>query len=165
MKAECSSSRRRPGLAHKLTIVMLAIAATVLGLFVAVLAGGPIIRELLGPPPGFHEDFVSREANNQALLVQALAIGFGFLFLGTIFGHVIRPSWKLALLAANPLTVGLGFVVFRVWYQSLRPEWQYEYYGLRNGALLAIAAPVVFGIFFHAGATISQIATRKHRTT
>ena len=153
MKADGSLETR---LVRKLGIIVLAIALTVVGLFVAVLAGGPVIRALLGPPPGFREDYVSHEAFRQAVLVQAFCIGIAFFALGLTLGRGSRPSWKLALTAANPLTVGLGFVVFRSLYQSLHLGWDYEYYGLLDGAILALTAPIIFSACFRTGASIRK---------
>jgi hypothetical protein len=118
------------GLVFNIVLVALAIASTVAGLFAAVMVGGPTIRSFLGPPPGFHEDFVSREAYNQAFLVQVPSLGIAFLLLGIVWNRGRRLSWKLAIAAANPSTVGLGFVIFMLWYKSLHLEWQYEYYGV-----------------------------------
>jgi hypothetical protein len=151
----------KSGLVRKLVLVVIATVSTVAGLFVAVMVGGPLIRELLGPPPGFHEDFVSREAYNQALLVQVPSVGIAFLVLGIFFGRGSRPSWKLALVAANPLTVGLGFVIFKLWYQSLHLGWQYEYYSVRNGALLALVAPIIFAACFGVGASMRRSSFEK----
>jgi hypothetical protein len=156
---EADNAKR--GLAPNLALIALAVASTVAALFAAVMVGGPIIRALLGPPPGFHEDFVSREAYDEALLVQAPSVGIAFLVLGIVWGRGRRLSWKLALAAANPVTVGLGFVIFMVWYKSLHFEWQYEYYGVWNGVRLALAAPIIFAACLRAGATMRKSSFEK----
>ena len=121
------SDFRLPG---RILLSVLATALTVSALFLAVLLGKPVVRLLFGPPEGFHEHFVSREAYNQALLAQSLSIGTAFLLLGAAFGRGGKAvSWSVAFWAANPITVGIGYFLFKLSYQSLRmPVWEYAYY-------------------------------------
>jgi hypothetical protein len=54
---------------------LIAIGAAMSALFLGERVGGPLVRAILGPPSGFHEDFTSRAAYEQALLVQGVFIG------------------------------------------------------------------------------------------
>jgi hypothetical protein len=53
-------------------LAVIAIGATISALFLGEHVGGPLARAILGPPAGFHEDFTSRAALGQALLVQTV---------------------------------------------------------------------------------------------
>ena len=55
---------------QRVLLAVLAIVATISALFLAERVGGPVIHTILGPPAGFHEDFTSRSAYGQSLLVQ-----------------------------------------------------------------------------------------------
>lgn len=142
----------------RICILVLAVCLTVAGLFLAVFIGGPITRALFGIPPGFHDHFVSSEGQNQALVVQFIAVGTAFLLLGMVMGpKVAPPRLPWALLAANPITVGVGFVVFKLSYQALHlPVHETEYYLIGGGALLALTSPVIFALCFGAGAYMSD---------
>jgi hypothetical protein len=150
---------------YKFLIVVLATSLTVSALFLAVLLGEPTLRFLFGPPAGFHSDFVSREAYNQALLAQSLSVGLAFLMLGAAFGERAESApWSLALWAANPITVGVGCFLFKLSYQSLHlPVWKFGYYGIPNGVLLCLAAPFVFAPCFRAGAHLNRVKTCNYR--
>src|SRR5438477_5605966 len=128
---------------YRAVILLLAICETMAGLFLAAFVGGPVARALFGVPAGFREHFTSNAALGQALLVQAITLGFVFLLLGTAFGRKVN-RFRCAVWAANPITVGIGFVLYKLIYESLPSPHDVEYYHVRNGAILAIAAPVIF---------------------
>src|SRR5581483_4020379 len=98
----------------------------------------------------------SNAALGQALLVQVFTLGFAFLLLGTAFGrNVNRFRW--AVWAGNPITVGIGFVLYKLIYESLPSPHDVEYCHIRNGAILAIAAPVIFALCCLAGMRLSNM--------
>jgi len=144
------------GTSYRTVLLLLGTCATMVGLFVAVFVGGPVARALFGVPVGFREHFTSSVALGQALLVQAITLGFAFFLLGTAFGRrVTRFRW--AVWAANPITVGIGFVIYKLIYESLPTPHDVEYYHIRNGAILAIAAPVILALCCLGGMRLSNM--------
>jgi hypothetical protein len=118
-------------------IPLLAICAAVAGLFFAVLAGGPFARALFGVPVGFREHFTSSAAFRQALFVQTIMVGFAFLLFGVALGRKIPDTrFYWTVWAVNPVTVGVGFVIYKLTYESLPLPHDLEYYHIRNGAIL-----------------------------
>ena len=142
-----------------LTVIALsAIGATISALFFAVFVGGPIARVLSGTPVGFGEHFTSNASYRQAWLVQSASVGSAFILLGFVLGRIVsrsRLAW--AVLAANPITVGIGFVVFKLSYESLPlARHAIEYFNIRDGVLLALLSPFVFALCCRAGAFMSN---------
>lgn len=145
---------------YRTVMPLLAICATMVGLFLPVFAGGPLARALFGVPIGFREHFTSNAALGQALLVQAFTVGFAFLVLGTALGRkVTRFRW--AVWAANPITVGIGFVLYKLTYESLPSPHDLEYCHIRNGAVLAAAAPLIFALCCLGGMRLSNMLSRR----
>jgi hypothetical protein len=145
-------------LAYRVLVLVLAVCSTVGALFLAVFIGGPIVRWLFGIPPGFRDHFTSTQSLSQALFVQSIAVGVAFLLLGVVFApRVVASRLSWALLAANPITVGAGFVLFKLSYQSLRLRvHDSEYYTIGTGGLLALTSPVVLAFCFVAGVHLSD---------
>ncbi|SRR5229473_4902871 len=54
---------------YRTVILLLAICATMVGLFLAVFVGGPFARALFGVPVGFREHFTSNAALGQAFVM------------------------------------------------------------------------------------------------
>jgi hypothetical protein len=157
-----NSGRPTLSISDRTVIPLLAICATVVALFLAVLLGRPLARALFGVPVGFREHFTSNAAFREALLVQAVAIGFAFLLLGIGLGHKAGSThFRWTVWAANPITVGVGFVTYKLIYESLALPHDVEYYHIRNGAILAIAAPIVFASCCLIGARLFKIVFRK----
>ena len=154
METDTSVKRR---FATGATLLALSVTVTLVAWFAAGQVGGPVIRGLLGAPRAFREDFTSPEAMHQALIVQFISSGIAFWIFGVIFGRYVPLSWKSALLAANPVTFGVGFILFRILYYRLHLDWPDEYYGLFNGFLLSLAAPFVFASCFYAGAHVRKL--------
>jgi hypothetical protein len=154
---------KTPSRPNSMGIFLLGIVATIVALSLGVFVGGPLIRLLLGPPVGFHEDFTSMAAYRQALIVQFIFVALVFLLLGIALGQKVRDvhlAWTLWV--ANPITVGTGFVIYSVGYRSLPGGYRLdEYYNVRNGVFLAIAAPFLFGLCFRAGAHLSNHRLRR----
>lgn len=145
----------------RLLVLILAVCSTAIGLFTAVFVGGPIVRSIFGIPPGFRDHFTSSAAMGQALFVQSVAVGVAFLLLGLVSAQRIgapRLSW--ALWAANPITVGGGFVLYKLSYQSIRlAVHDTEYYSIGNGALLALMSPIFLAACFGGGAYLFDRCT------
>ncbi len=152
----------------KVFVSLLAISLIVSALFLAYYVGGPIVRALLGPPAAYQEpstDFTSPEMYNQAFLAQGVWIAVTFLCAGAVFGRKSARPWRLAIWAANPLTVGLGYIIYMQLYKSLHlPVRDYEYYGVRNGAFLVIVSLILFVPSFRSGAYFSKVWSRKRAT-
>jgi hypothetical protein len=152
----------RLSLSYKTVILLLAICATTVGLFLAVFVGGPFARALFGAPIGFREHFTSSAALGQALLVQALSVGFAFFLLGAAIGRkVTHFGW--AVWAANPISVGIGFVLFKLVYECLPSPHDLEYHHIRNGAVLGFAAPVILASCCLGGMRLSNMLSRRTR--
>jgi hypothetical protein len=100
---------------QKTLLAMIAIGATISALFLGERVGGPLARAILGPPAGFHvEDFTSPAAYGQALLVQGVFVGLAFFLLGVTAGWRFKSlSYRDAVWAANPITVGVGFIAYK----------------------------------------------------
>ena len=139
-------------------LALLAIVTTTSALFFTERVGGPIERAVLGVPAGFHEDFTSPAAYRQALLAQGASVALAFLLLGTIVGWRFNGlSYKTAVWAANPITVGVGFVAYKWAYHSLHlPDYLPEYDSPLIFVLFCIAAPLVFASCFYAGARLRR---------
>ena len=99
---------------------LIAIGATISALFLGERVGGPLARAILGPPAGFHEDFTSRAAYGQALLVQGLFVGLAFFLVGAVAALRFKKlSYRDAVWTANPITVGVGFIAYKLANHSL----------------------------------------------
>lgn len=135
-----------------------AIGATLSALFFGERFGGPLVRAILGPPAGFHEDFTSRAAYGQALLVQSVSVGFAFFLLGVAAGRrLMSLGYKNAVWVANPITVGIGFVAYKMAYHSLHlPDYLAEYDSPQIFVLFCVASPLVFALCFHAGVYVRR---------
>ena len=140
-------------LARKLLLAGIAVGMTVLGLLLAVYAGGPAVRKIFGAPEAFGEDFTSPAAFHQALVVQAIALGLAFFVLGIASKRLSRASrYSDAVWIANPLTVGLGFAAYKCVYHALHsPSYLPEYDSPLMLLILSLAAPVVFAGCFYLG--------------
>jgi hypothetical protein len=118
---------------------------------------------VFGVPAGFGEHFTSIEGYRQAWLVQGTSLSLVFVLLGIALGRAIgRPGFGWALLAANPITVGAGFVIFKLFYESLPLEHHsIEYFNIRDGVLLALLAPLVFAFCWRVGALLVGLRSRR----
>lgn len=143
---------------QRVLVAVIAIGATISALFLAERVGGPLARAVLGPPAGFHEDFTSRAAYGQALLVQAVFVGLTFFLLGTAMGSRLKSfGYKQAVWVANPVTVGLGFSAYKVAYHSLHmSDYLAEYDSPQIFVLFCVASPLIFALCFYAGAHVRR---------
>jgi hypothetical protein len=147
---------------QKALLAVIAIGATISALFLAERVGGPVARAILGPPAGFHEDFTSRAAYGQALLVQGIIVGFAFFLLGATAGPRFKSvGYKQAVWVANPMTVGMGFAAYKMAYHSLHlSNYLAEYDSPQIFVLFCIASPLTFALCFYAGVHVR----RSHHT-
>jgi hypothetical protein len=143
---------------------LLSICATTLALLVAVFVGGPIARATFGIPAGFGEHFTSSSSYRQAWIVQGVSTSLAFVLVGIFVGRTLgQTGFRWSMLAANPITVGFGFVLFKLLYESLPlARIAIEYSNIRDGALLALLAPCLFAFCCRSGMTLFL---RPHRLT
>jgi hypothetical protein len=139
-------------------LAVIAIGATISALFLGERLGGPLARAILGPPAGFHEDFTSRAAYGQALLVQTVFVGLAFFLLGTTAGWRFKSHrYRDAMWVANPITVGVGFIAYKMADHSLHlPDYLAEYDSPLIFVLFCIASPLVFAFSFYLGARCAR---------
>jgi hypothetical protein len=158
-----NSKRTKLGMSDKVVISIFAIDATLSGLLLAAFVGGQIARAWFGVPVGFREHFTSSIAQRQALLAQIACVGLAFLLLGIAFGRTVRSArFAWTVWAANPITVGVGFAIYKLVYQSLPlANHDIEYFSLRNGVLLSTVAPLVFAFCFFMGEHLFGMEFRK----
>lgn len=149
---------------RKLLLAGLGLGMTVLGLLLAVYAGGPAFRKVFGIPKDFRADYTSPEAFHQALIVQAAAVGLALFVLGVVSKKLFGAArYSDAVWIANPLTVGFGFVGYRWLYHALHsPTYLADYDSLFMLMIFSLAAPVVFAGCFYLG-TICVGAGRQVR--
>lgn len=122
--------------------LLLGVVISVTALFAAVHFVGPAVRAFFGESLGYNEDYATGPALTQATAVRVLSLAVAFLFAGLVLSRFgVRRSWAVALIIANPLTVGVGYGV----YQSLwSGSYAGEYFGYGGLGMIAFAAPLVF---------------------
>jgi hypothetical protein len=121
--------------------LLLGVAVSVFALFVAVHVLGPAMRGLLGTPFGYDQDYATRPALTQATAVRILSLGAAFLLLGVVLSRFrVRKSWPVALIVANPVTVGFGYAIYQALWSG---SYAGEYFGYGGLGMMALAAPVV----------------------
>ena len=96
----------------------LILAGTILSLLAGAAGAvvvGPFVRQAFGAPYGYASDYTSLQAGIEALLVQTGTVLVSFFVGGWAFSKRVRDSsWKTALWAANPMTVGVAFFVLMI---------------------------------------------------
>jgi hypothetical protein len=144
--------------AQRIVFPGLAVIVTIAALLFATFALGPLVRALLGVPAGFNEDFTSPAAYSQALFVQAISVGIGFLvFGGAIGAKAEEVGFRQSVWAVNPITVGVGFAAYKWIYHSLRsPNYLPEYDSPSIFALFVVTAPVLFAFCLFGGAYLRR---------
>jgi len=143
----------------RLLLGVAAIVATILSLLLAERVGGPLARYIFGPPAYFREDFTSHSAFRQALLVQAVFVGFAFFALGSaaVRWNLINGSYKESVWGANPITVGVGCAAYKMAYHALSfSDRLAEYDNPAIFVLFIFASPVVFALCVYAGARVRR---------
>ena len=136
------------GLRPILTVAT-AVATACCALIVSTFIVGPIVRYWLGAPRDFDQDYVSREALQQAFGSHGVSLALAFLLLG-----VLSKAWggrqllKWSLLAANPITIALGYALYRA---ILISHGTAEYFGLFGWVWLSLLSPLLFAPFAFLG--------------
>lgn len=120
---------------------MLGVIVSVIALFIAVHGVGPIARTLLGVPFGYDQDYASRSALAQATAVRVVSLGAAFVLVGVVLSWFgVRKSWAVALIVANPVTVGVGYAIYQALWSG---SYAGEYFGYGGLGMIALAAPLV----------------------
>jgi hypothetical protein len=138
---------------------------TLTTLLFATLALGPLVRASFGLPAGFNDDFTSPAVYSQALFVQAISVGIGFLIFGGAIGtKAKRIGFRQAVWVVNPITVGVGFAAYKWIYHSLRwPDYRPESDSPSILALFVITAPLLFAFCLFAGAYLGEASVRNRQ--
>lgn len=138
----------------RVTAAVLGIMTVTAALIMAALTAGPSLRAALGAPAGFGTDVTSRDAYLQAVAAQAICTALALSLLGVLLGPwASLRRWRSALWVSNPITLGLGYWLFR---QISLPSWPYEYTAYHGWVLLSLLAPILFAPFVCLGARFRQ---------
>lgn len=114
------------------------VAVTMTTAFHAI---GPAVRSLLGAPADYGSDYMSAEALRQALVLQILTGTVGFLAFGYVTDAWRREEvFRWGTVAANPLTVGAGYWLYRAINPNDIPT---EYSGYLGAVVLSLIGPLV----------------------
>lgn len=137
-------------LGKKLLLAGVAVGMTALALLFATYAGGPAVRKVFGAPQGFQEHFFSPAAFREALAVQAIAVGLAFFVLGFVSRKLSSAArYPDAVWIANPVTLGLGFAVYKCFYHALYPVGYFPEYDSPAALLIfSLSAPAFAGCFY-----------------
>lgn len=153
------------GLGPLFGLPLLVIGVTTIALLFAFFPGKQIGHALLGVPYGYGGDAMGAEALNQALLVQVVCLAMGFLFLGLAFGRIVEGSplaW--ALWAANPITITIGCILYKLLHDALPLRLHSnEYTSPRSWFLLLFIAPIFFRYCCPLGAELAGWTRRALR--
>jgi hypothetical protein len=110
-------------------VLVATILLVPLALLFALHVGGPVVRAVLGPPDGFNQDYVSPEAFYQAIGVQLLCLTTAFFLFGRFMRRSSeRPSIASLVSISNPLTLAIGFGLYRVLVNQERTPYEYFVY-------------------------------------
>jgi hypothetical protein len=144
---------------NRLVLPAIGTAVTLPSLLLAERFGGPMVRQILGPPVGFQQDFTSTAALRQALLVQGTFLAVAFLLFGTAMAARGSDSlsYKHAVWSANPVTVRSGSAAYKMAYYALHfPDVSAEYDSLKVLGLLSIVSPILLASCFYAGLCLKR---------
>ena len=133
---------------------LIAIGVTMSALFLGECVGGPLARAILGPPAWFHEDFTSRAAYGQALLVQGAFVGLAFFLVGALsHGDSKRSATEMLCGRRIRSQLALASIAYKLAYHSLHlSDYLAEYDSPQIFVLFCIASPLVFALCLYAGA-------------
>jgi hypothetical protein len=131
---------KQPSSRPVLTITIGTVAATG-ALLAALMITGPVFRRWVGSPADFDQDYTSIGAFYQVLVVQGISLAVAFLLVG-----VLVKAWesksilKWSLWAANPVTVGVGYWLYRSAASIARP---WEYFSYADWVLVSLLSPLI----------------------
>lgn len=138
----------------KILAALLGSAVTLVGLILAALLVGPLLRAVMGLPAGYATDVTSRGAFLQAIVAQFLSVVLVFLICGMAMGSRLNiRRWQSASWVANPLSVGIGYWIFR---QIPFADWPYEYRAYHGWLALIILAPLILAPCLSLGSRLRQ---------
>ncbi len=126
---------------HAVRALALGTFGTFAGLYLAIHFVGPIVRDWLGVPRGFNEDYATRAAWLEARTVELVSVAAIFFLIGLAsgFAKLSRPfAWSLW--TANPFSVGFGYLIFQRFWSARGPG---EYFGYVGLGFLGLLAPFV----------------------
>jgi len=136
---------------RKILVAGIATGTTLLSLVFAERVVGPRVRAIFGMPFGFQEHFFSPMAYRQALLTQVGSTSIAFFILGIALGRKAQGV-SYAVWAANPITVGVGFIAWKALCHLLHvADCAADYDNPRTLLLFCVVAPFVFASCFYAG--------------
>jgi hypothetical protein len=94
-----------------LTAFAVGLVAAWASLTLGFFGGGPLMRQLFGPPRGLGEDYTTWQGVAQAVSAQGLFLIPVFALCGYSLGKLLsrRSDWTGALLIANPVNVFGGY--------------------------------------------------------
>jgi uncharacterized protein YggT (Ycf19 family) len=133
------------------------------GLAAAVTIAGPAVRHWIGSPVDFDQDYSAASAVKQALLAQGASLFILFSLLGLVAKWCRISVVNVSLWAANPLTIGVGYGLYRLVEPTLRP---WEYFSYADWIILTLLSPLVLipaviaggriGLYLYKGPTADQ---------
>ena len=128
------------GLQGGLLSVTFGLAAVTVALVASDSLVGPVLRSVFGTPEGFRSDYTSSGGFTQAMSSHCIALAIMFVALGVLMGLLERTNVVHAFLfAANPVTMALGYSLFRL----ITAGCSAEYVGLLGGLLVMLLGPLV----------------------
>jgi len=152
---------RRPVLFRVMAPVV-GLMATCGSLALGLFGGGPFLRWIWGPPPGFGEDYTTWQGFVQAIVAQALFLVPVFALCGLWLHRlsVDRPGWRTALLIANPLNVFVGYwLYYKLFYTGQNLDAEPLYFRTSGAILWSLMSVVVL-----APAALAGLRLRCHGT-
>jgi hypothetical protein len=130
---------RNPAYVNAIRVFVVTALIVPIGLLLALHVGGPAVRTIFGPPDGFNQDYVSSEAFYQAIGVQLFCLATAFLLFGRFMQRSsARPSISSLVLISNPVTLAIGFGLYRVFVNEDRAP--YEYFVYTSWIVISLAS-------------------------
>lgn len=132
---------RNLSLAVVAALFFLGVIVSTMALYFGVAILGPVTRFLIGQPFAFGEDYGTIETWAQAFLVQLTSLVLFFSIACLLVGRLLNAVTpvRAALIAANPVTIGIGFSIYgELW----AGEFTAEYFVPLSWISLATVAPV-----------------------
>jgi hypothetical protein len=134
--------------------LILGVMVSVVALFIAVHLVGPASRALFGEPFGYDQDHATRSALTQATAVRVVSLAAAFVLVGVVLARFgVRRSWAVALVVANPVTVGFGYATYQALWSG---RYAGEYFGYGGLGMIALAAPLVLAPCLFLGLQIAR---------
>jgi hypothetical protein len=130
------------------------------GLAVGAFTIGPLLLWGFGEPLDFNSNYSSRPATFQALIAHGIALFLTYFVLGAARGITSRSSRPGASWAANPLTLGSGYWIYRMAFAAVLP---YEYFGSIGWAFVSVITPIPLAGAVRAGGLVSRRNLRQSR--